>query len=306
MRRVILLLAFACGSHRPATPDLALEVTPQQLGAHVPGELPEITVAIVNHSTRVYVLPRPGPRATDLASAPIRFEYERASGSGWISQAPVFFIPQDRFPGEDPEATIELPPGARVVLDRRGIPPLAFADDVVGKLRARLVYDVDAEWARRKRAAPHVGKLVSGYVELDQLAGPLEVRLEAIGPITAGAPLDLPRVLRVTVRDRSDHDVTIVGPGEHSGIGFEIERPNGGVWPTGDRPEMGVAPGPGVSRVLHPGERIEVLGPNAALGAMPGTWRYPVAETFRLRASFYQAGPQRFHYSDWVTLHAVP
>ncbi len=307
MRRLILL-AFACGPATPAAPPLALalEVTPRDLGAHEPGDLPDVTVAIVNRSTRSYVLPRPGPVALEMAGATLYYEYERTSPDGrWSAPTRVLLVPQDRFPGEDPEATIELAPGARLALDARGIPPLAFDDVVVGKLRARLVYDIDAEWARRNHAAPHVDKLVSDFIELDQLAGPLDVQLEAIGPIVAGKPLDLSHVLRVVVRDRSDHDVTIVGPGEHTGIGFDIERPNGGTWPTGDRPIMTTAPGPGVARVLHPGEHVEVFGPDAELGAMPGTWSYPVAETFRLRADFYQAG-QRFHYSPWVTLHAVP
>jgi hypothetical protein len=299
-------MAIAPSVPPPPPPDLVLEVTPNDLGAHVPGDLPEVTIAIVNRSTRTYVLPKPGTDAVDW-KATIYFEYERASpGGGWRRMSGTLFMPQDRYLNEDPEATVTLAPGERLVIDGRGAPPFTFADDVVGKMRARLVYDVDGEWARRKQAGPHVGKLVSNYVALDQLGGPLEVRLEAIGPIVVGKPLDAPHVLRVTVRNRSDHDTTIVGPGENTGIGFPIERPGGQEPPKGDGPDLGKVVGPGVQRVLHPGEVVEVFGPKPELGAVPSTWTYPAAETFRLRANFYQPGPQHSHYSDWVTLHAVP
>lgn len=299
----------ACGARvtpapPPSTTDLAFEITPTDLGVHPPGELPTLTVAIVNHSaTTTYVVPRPHRLAYEHNT--IYFEYERLQPDGaWQAQGRTFFM-NDSLPAEDPHATFELAPGGRVVLDNAGIPPLTFADDVVGTLRARLVYDVDAEWTRRGQPAPTLAPITSNLVELTQTSGPLEVTLAAIGPIIVGQALDLPRVLRVTVRNRSAQDVTIFGPGEDAGIGFDIERPNGGTWPVGDRPVMDVAPGTARPVVLHPGEVIDVFGPDAALGAAPGTWRYPAAERFRLRANFYQPTTQRFHYSDWVTMQAV-
>jgi hypothetical protein len=313
--RAALLLLVACmprGSSRPPAlprPDITLEVTPTNLGAHTPGELPKVTVTLVNNSTRTYRLPRPGPWAVAMPGA-LHYEYERAKSDGtWEAMSRTFLMPIDRYPGEDPDAMVDLPPGTRLVLDdNRGIPPLTFSDEVVGKMRARLVYDVDAELERRKVKAPHVEQIVSNFVELDQLAGPLEVKLEAIGKIVVGKPVDLPHVLRVTVRNRSDHDVAILGPGPDSGIAFDIYQPNGGVWPKGERPEMGIADTVATPSVLHPGEMLEVYGPNAALGAEPVSrpWTYPLAESFKLRANFYQPTPQRFHYSDWVQVRSVP
>ncbi len=111
-------------------------------------------------------------------------------------------------------------------------------------------------------------------------------------------------MLRVTVRNRSDRDATIHGPGTYSGVWFEIYRPNGGVWPKGDGPVMGSTDGTSTSRVLHPGEVIEIFGPAAAMGAMPGTWTYPAAETIKLRAGFFQDAEPRYQHSEWVQLHA--
>ncbi len=97
-------------------------------------------------------------------------------------------LPQDTMePPEDPTATLEVPAGARVVIAKGEggtLPPLTFSNDFVGRMRARLVFDVDAEWARRKLPAPHVDTIVRpNLVELDQVASPLEVRLETIAPI---------------------------------------------------------------------------------------------------------------------------
>ena len=301
--RAALILLVACGSQDSARPpvspppDLTLEVTPANLGAHTPGDLPKVTVTLANNSKRTYQLPRPGPWAVAMPGA-LHYEYERAKPDGtWEAMSRTLLMPIDRYPGEDREETIDLPPGARIVLDNnRGIPPLTFDDEVVGKMRARLVYDVDAELERRKVKATHVEPIMSNFVELDQLAGPLEVKLEVIGKIVVGKPVDLPHVLRVTIRNRSDHDVTVLGPGPDSGIAFDIYQPNGGIWPKGERPEMGVAEAAATTLVLHPGEVREVYGPNATLGAEPNDpWTYPAAESFKLRANFYQPTPQRFH-----------
>jgi hypothetical protein len=315
MRAALLTLFVACGPQAsprpPAAPpaDLTLEVTPANLGAHTPGDLPKVTVTLANHSNRTYRLPRPGPWAVEMPGA-LHYEYESAKPDGtWEAMSRTYLIPMDRYPGEDPETMIDVAPGSRIVLDDpRGIPPLTFSAEAVGKMRARLVYDVDAELARRKVKAPHVEPIVSNYVALDQLAGPLQVKLEAIGKIVVGKPVDLPNVLRVTVRNRSDHDVTIFGPGRDSGIAFDIYQPNGGVWPKGDRPEIGVADGVARQVLLHPGETIEVYGPNASVGTEPLSylWTYPVAESFKLRANFYQPTPQRSHYSEWVEVRTVP
>jgi hypothetical protein len=289
-----------------AGPDLTIEVTPAKLGSHPPGELPKRTVAIVNHSTtRTYVLPQPHRLAHEGIPATFYFAYERARPDGTWEPASRTYFRSDWRATKDPHAVVELHPGARLVLDDASVPPLTFPDDVVGKMRAHLVYDVDAEWARRQTPGPHIRTITSNLVELDQIAGPLEVRLEAIAPIVVGTYVDLPKVLRVTVRNRSAKDVTIFGPGTDAGIGFDIYRPNGGVWPKGDRPVMTTPDGAARSAVLHPGEVVEVFGPHAALGEMPGTWLYPVAELFRLRASFYQPTPQWFHYSEWVQMQSV-
>jgi hypothetical protein len=303
---VVALLGWSLPAVAESGPDLTLEVTPAKLGSHPPGELPKLTVAIVNHSTtRSYVLPRPHRLAYEGLPGTFYFEYERARPDGtWEPQSRTFFLNDSR-PEEDPHAIVELRPGARVVLDSASVPPLTFEDDVVGKMRAHLVYNVDAEWKRRKTPGAHVGTITSGLIELDQIAGPLEVRLETIAPIVVGTDVDLPKVLRVTVRNRSAKDVTIFGPGDDAGIGFDIYTPNGGVWPKGHRPEMSSPTGTPRTAVLHPGQVVEVFGPHATLGAMPGTWRYPVAESFRLRANFYQPTPQRFHYSDWTQMQSV-
>ncbi|MEO8706666.1 MAG: NUDIX domain-containing protein [Kofleriaceae bacterium] len=90
-------------------------------------------------------------------------------------------------------------------------------------------------------------------------------------------------------------------------VAFEIYQPNGGVWPKGAAPATNVTETAALSAVLHPGDQLEVYGPNAALGAQLLTepWTYPVAESFKLRANFHQPTPHRFHYSSWVQVQAI-
>ena len=171
--------------------------------------------------------------------------------------------------------------------------------------RLRLTYDIDAELVRLPRTDHATrGSVVSNAVEIDQIAGPLELRLEQIGPVVVGKELDPSQVFRITVRNRSARDLSVYG-GITAGVGFLIDQPNGGVWPKGDRPEMHLAAEPAKQVTLRPGETIEVFGPRPALGSTPGTWNYPVVETFRIRALLSQPGSRSMHYSNWVTIASV-
>ncbi len=315
--RWTVLLAFGCGTSatappKPAAiapePGLALEVTPASLGNRPPVEPPPLTVALVNRSTtRTYSVPRPGSNAWLGASAPLYYDYEVALADGrWERLPRPFFIGHpDRL--EQPGELIVLRPGERAVLTR--IPTLGFPDDRLGRMRALLTYDVDAELARlpRRDNVRPIGSVVSNTIEVNQIAGPLELRLEQIGPVVVARKLDPSQVLRVTLRNGSNHEVSVYGPGGiTAGVGFLIDQPDGGVWPRGDRPVLQLAPEPAKQVTLRPGAMIEVFGPRPAHGSTPGTWNYPVAETFRIRALLSQPGPQRMLYSNWVTITAKP
>jgi hypothetical protein len=198
--------------------------------------------------------------------------------------------------------TFAIEPGDRFVFD--GFPLPSFPDDAFGRLRARLVFAADTEAERLHTTTDHVGVLASNPIDLDQIAPPLALDLEQLAPVVVGADLDPNQIFRVTARNRSATDVMLHGPGGiTAGVGFELYEPNGGVWPKGDRPVMHLAPEPSHELMLHPGDTIEIFGPHAALGVTPGTWNYPVAETFRIRAMLSQPnGP--FLYSNWLEIRA--
>jgi hypothetical protein len=294
----------------PALPSgLVLEVSPAELGARPPGSRPTLTVTLVNRSaTRTFSVPRPGVNAWLGLQAPLRFTFERARADGTWEPLPMQFFSGHPRRFERPGRRIVLGPGERTTLTA-GIPPLEFPDDHVGRLRARLIYDITAEVARLPRTdrTDSIDPIVSNPIQIEQLPGPLELVLEQIAPLAAGASVDASQILRVTVRNRTTTDRTLYGPGgTTAGIGFEIDRPNGGKWPIGDGPVTSLAPEPARPRVLRRGEAIEIFGRNPALGRTPSRWTYPVAETIRIRAILSQPGPgPRLLYSSWVTITTI-
>jgi hypothetical protein len=288
-------------------PELTIELAPPGLGSRPPGELPEITVEIVNRSrTRTFQVPRPSGDAYLGMHAPLRYVFEQARADGtWEPMSQSFWMGHAV---NEPIAPLVLRPGERVSIADR-LPRLAFPEDVVGRMRARLIYDVDAELSRASHTTTSydfVGTLTSNAIEIDQRAHPLELRLELIGRVVAGQPIDVDKTFRVTLRNNFKHDVQIYGPGgTTASLGFDLEKVNGGVWPKGDRPYPRLAPDPAPTRTLRPGEVVEIYGPRPVFTPPLVTWSYPAAETFRMRAMYSQPGRPTILYSDWVTVTSV-
>ena len=149
--------------------------------------------------------------------------------------------------------------------------------------------------------------LTSNAITGEQVPGPLELRLEQIGPVKVGVPLDPSDVFRVVLHNRSERDVTFYTPGDIGVLGFSIYKPHlGEVWPKGERPFLGRNPGPSKKTTLGPGKSVELFGTSPAFGKTPGSWSYPAVETFQIRAMFSQPAPgPGIHYSKYITVTSV-
>lgn len=209
---------------------------------------------------------------------------------------------------------VKLGPGQRLKLG--WIPAILLPGDQLGRFRVRLVYRYQRGHGRGMKAqqvpaalsAVPAFTLRSNPVVIEHVASPLRLKLEQLAPVHQKRKLHAYDVFRVTLINCATRPRNINAPGgTTAALGFELYSPNGGVWPKGDRPRMGLAKGPSTVMTLPPGKGLIMLGPSSAATRVPGTWTYPVAETFRIRALLSQPGPgSTMLYSNWVTVKVLP